>query len=157
MLRHLEGFHMHIDGCAHCAGDAENRLFEGHGWRVVLVRETGFEGWCRVIWDDHVSELTDLSTDDRLTVFSAVVAVETALRLELSPTKINIASLGTGAPHLHFHVIPRFSDDPTFPEPVWLPPQHSNNRVLPEGFEQRMRDHLAKALQENPAQAQQID
>jgi diadenosine tetraphosphate (Ap4A) HIT family hydrolase len=44
----------------------------------------------------------------------------------LQPDKINLASLGNVVPHLHWHVIPRFADDPHFPNPVWG---------------QRLRDH----------------
>jgi diadenosine tetraphosphate (Ap4A) HIT family hydrolase len=50
---------------------------------------------------------------------STVYAVEDALRAILLPHKINLASLGNQVPHLHWHVIPRFEDDPHFPQPVW--------------------------------------
>jgi diadenosine tetraphosphate (Ap4A) HIT family hydrolase len=137
---------MQLGECAHCAGAGEDRLWEGPDQRIVLVHDTGFEGWCRVIWNAHVSELTDLSEEDRKRVFDAVVALEEALRAELDPWKINIASLGTGVPHLHFHVIPRFRDDPTFPDPVWLPPKHESDRELPDGFAERMKQRLTEAL-----------
>ena len=137
---------MLLEGCAHCAGAGEDRLWEDARQRIVLVHGTGFEGWCRVIWNTHVSELTDLASDDRKAVLNAVIALEVALRAELSPWKINIAALGTGAPHLHFHVIPRFKDDPTFPDPVWLQPRRQSERRLPDGFAERMRDRLAAAL-----------
>lgn len=135
-----------VAGCAHCAGAGEDRLWEGDKFRVVLVRDSGFAGWCRVVWHEHVAELTDLPVDERQIVFNAVVAVELALRSELAPAKINIASLGTAMPHLHFHMIPRFSDDPTFPEPVWLPPVRQSSRELPVGFDDNMRRGLADAL-----------
>ncbi|MGO7836760.1 HIT family protein [Rhizobium johnstonii] len=133
-------------GCAHCEAKGEDRLWQGSEFRVVLVHDTGFDGWCRVIWNKHVSELTDLSEDNRHTILEAVVALEEALRAELAPFKINIASLGTGAPHLHFHVIPRFEDDPTFPDPVWLAPSKASSRPLPEGFHDRMRGRLVDRL-----------
>jgi diadenosine tetraphosphate (Ap4A) HIT family hydrolase len=50
---------------------------------------------------------------------AAVLAVEDALRDVLQPAKINLASFGNVVPHLHWHVIPRFADDPHFPEPLW--------------------------------------
>jgi diadenosine tetraphosphate (Ap4A) HIT family hydrolase len=45
--------------------------------------------------------------------------VERALRAVMQPHKINVASLGNLTPHLHWHVIPRYEDDPHFPRPVW--------------------------------------
>jgi len=37
----------------------------------------------------------------------------------MQPTKINLASLGNQVPHLHWHIIPRYEDDPFFPESIW--------------------------------------
>jgi diadenosine tetraphosphate (Ap4A) HIT family hydrolase len=142
----VEELIMASQDCAHCLGLDEHRLWEGAQHRIVLVDDTGFEGWCRIIWNDHVSELTDLSGEDRQTLFTALLALEEAMRAELQPWKINIASLGTGAPHLHFHVVPRFQDDPTFPDPVWLPPQRQSGRTLPDGFVERMVQRLAQSL-----------
>jgi diadenosine tetraphosphate (Ap4A) HIT family hydrolase len=48
-----------------------------------------------------------------------VFKVESALRKSLAPVKMNIASLGNLTPHLHWHVIPRYVEDPTFPKPIW--------------------------------------
>jgi diadenosine tetraphosphate (Ap4A) HIT family hydrolase len=63
--------------------------------------------------------MTDLAEDERDAVMRAVYAVELALRALIAPDKINLASLGNVVPHLHWHVIPRFRDDPHFPSPVW--------------------------------------
>jgi diadenosine tetraphosphate (Ap4A) HIT family hydrolase len=133
-------------GCAHCKGADEDRLWADETCRVVLVHETGFEGWCRVIWHDHIRELSDLTPKQRDHVMAVVSAVETGLIAKLAPVKINIASLGTAAPHLHFHVIPRFVDDPAFPDPVWLPAKRTSSRKLPDGFAQSMAIHLQQQL-----------
>jgi diadenosine tetraphosphate (Ap4A) HIT family hydrolase len=76
-----------------------------------------------VIWQAHVKEMTDLSEDDRLRFMEVVFAVESVLREQLAPAKINLASLGNVVPHLHWHVIPRYADDPHFPQPIWGPAQ----------------------------------
>ena len=131
-----------IDSCPHCAAAGEDRLWEGEKYRVVLVHQPGFPGWCRVIWNTHVGELTDLSANDRLDFLGATMLVEELLRRELKPRKINLASLGTGMPHLHFHIIPRFQDDPTFPDPVWLPPVRESPRQLPLNFSAAIRAGL---------------
>jgi diadenosine tetraphosphate (Ap4A) HIT family hydrolase len=51
-----------------------------------------------------------------------VYRVELALREVMRPAKVNVASLGNVVPHLHWHVIPRFTDDAHFPSPVWAAP-----------------------------------
>jgi len=88
---------------------------------VIIVDDAAHPGFCRVIWNDHVKEMSDLSPEDRLTINEAVYQVELALVGVMKPHKVNLASLGNMVPHLHWHVIPRFEDDAQFPNPVWAP------------------------------------
>jgi diadenosine tetraphosphate (Ap4A) HIT family hydrolase len=94
-------------------------LYRNDQLSVILVDDAAYPGFCRVIWNEHVKEMSDLSQVDRMTLNEAVVQVELALREVLQPLKVNVASLGNMTPHLHWHVIPRFSDDAHFPNPVW--------------------------------------
>ena len=86
---------------------------------VILVDDAAYPGFCRVIWNAHVKEMSDLAPPDRMLLNDAVWHVELALRDVLAPGKVNVASLGNMTPHLHWHVIPRFADDAHFPNPVW--------------------------------------
>jgi diadenosine tetraphosphate (Ap4A) HIT family hydrolase len=105
--------------CELCTTTGGAVLWEDQCCRVVQVNEPGYPGFCRVIWKSHVREMTDLSSADRAHCMDVVFAVERALREVLSPTKINLASLGNMVAHVHWHVIPRFADDPHFPQPIW--------------------------------------
>lgn len=112
-------------GCELCDADG-GRLVLADAWlRVVLVDDARFPGFARVIWNDHVREMSDLDADARRRLLAAVHAVEQAQRDVLAPTKINLASLGNVTPHVHWHVIPRFADDSHFPQPVWGEPQRT--------------------------------
>jgi diadenosine tetraphosphate (Ap4A) HIT family hydrolase len=86
---------------------------------VILVDDAGNPGFVRVIWKEHVREMSDLPDADRLAVNDAVWRVELAVRAAMAPHKVNVASLGNVVPHLHWHVIPRYADDAHFPGPVW--------------------------------------
>ena len=105
--------------CELCDGPGGAVLWRDERCRVVHVEEAGYPGFCRVIWNAHVSEMTDLAEDDRAHLMKIVYALEAVLRERLQPDKINLASLGNMTPHLHWHVIPRFRDDPHFPNPIW--------------------------------------
>lgn len=105
--------------CELCAQDGGNVLARNALLRVVQVDDLDYPGLCRVIVNTHVRELTDLSQEDFLQVMEAVRTVERAQRSVLQPHKINVASLGNLTPHLHWHLIPRFSDDAHFPQPIW--------------------------------------
>lgn len=132
--------------CAYCNPNDEIVLWQGPVCRVVLVNEPGFSGWCRVIWTDHRRELSDLSEGERAHLMSIVAGVERALIAHLNPAKMNIAALGTAAPHLHFHVIPRFPDDPTFPDPVWVARKRDDVLSTPEGLAEKLSAHFSETF-----------
>lgn len=110
---------MTTPGCALCSEDGGEVVFRNDALRVVLIDDANYPGFCRVIWNAHVSEMTDLPPPDRSVLMRTVCQVEIALREVLRPEKINLASLGNLVPHLHWHLIPRFADDAHFPHPVW--------------------------------------
>lgn len=108
--------------CELCSTTAEILLWHGQDCRVILVENTDYPGFCRVIWNDHIQEMTDLSPHKRTVLMDTVFAVESAIRKVMQPEKINLASLGNMVPHLHWHVIPRYADDSHFPNPIWAAP-----------------------------------
>jgi diadenosine tetraphosphate (Ap4A) HIT family hydrolase len=111
--------------CPLCQPDRETVLWQDRLARVVLVDDPAYPGFCRVIWQTHVAEMTDLAPAQRRHLMGLVWGVETVLRQALQPAKINLASLGNQVPHLHWHVIPRWQDDPHFPDPIWAPPRRA--------------------------------
>lgn len=110
---------MSTPACELCTQPGGRLLHDDGRLRAVLVDEPDYPGFVRVIWNAHVRELTDLAAADLDHLVRAVTAVERALRSVMQPHKLNVASLGNLTPHLHWHVIPRFEDDPHFPRPVW--------------------------------------
>lgn len=132
--------------CPFCTGAGGEVVWQDARLRVVLAEEAGYPGFCRVIWQAHVKEMSDLARDERRHLMDVVFALEQALRGLMQPDKINLASLGNQVPHLHWHVIPRFLDDPHFPAPVWAPPvRPAHPRPPPEIG--RLRQALEDALQ----------
>ena len=105
-------------GCELC-DLAAPAVWAGEKFSVIIVDDASYPGFCRVIWHDHVREMSDLAPADRLLVNEAVFQVEAAVREVMQPLKVNVASLGNVVPHLHWHIIPRYADDAHFPAPVW--------------------------------------
>ena len=109
-------------GCDLCDNLGGLLLRETPEFRIVLVQGAdgqNYPGFCRVIWNTHIKEMTDLPQAAQIRLFSAVLAVEKILRDVFNPHKINLASLGNMTPHMHWHIIPRYTDDATFPNPIW--------------------------------------
>ena len=116
---------MKVADCELCKSDGGTIVLANEWLRVTLVDEPDYPGYVRVIWNDHVREMSELQDDQRLKLMRTVFAVELAQREVLAPLKINLASLGNMTPHLHWHVIARFADDLHYPQPVWGAPQRT--------------------------------
>jgi len=131
--------------CELCQSPGGEVVFQGIQLRVVLVDDANYPGFCRVIWRDHVAEVTDLPELDRMLLMDVLWQVETVVRAVMQPLKINLASLGNMVPHLHWHVIPRYADDAHFPAPVWTVAQRETPQdVL--GQRRALRPALRDAL-----------
>jgi diadenosine tetraphosphate (Ap4A) HIT family hydrolase len=107
-----------MTGCELCNLGAPV-VWRGPKFSVIVVDDASYPGFCRVIWNEHVREMSDLAKEDRLLLNEAVFQLEEAVREVMQPLKVNVASLGNVVPHLHWHVIPRYADDAHFPAPVW--------------------------------------
>ncbi|WAC72896.1 HIT family protein [Roseateles sp. SL47] len=120
--------------CPLCRDAGGHLVASAARWRVIRAAEPDFPAFYRVIWTDHVAEFSDLTPLDREACMAVVLAVEQALRQHLTPTKINLATLGNVVPHLHWHVIARFDWDSHFPNPVW----GERRRTLPQDAASRL-------------------
>jgi diadenosine tetraphosphate (Ap4A) HIT family hydrolase len=114
--------------CELCDKVGGKLLWQSELCRVVLVEDPHYGGFCRVILNRHIKEMTDLDTYQRTKLMVTVFAVEAAVRAIVQPDKINLASLGNVVPHLHWHVIPRFEDDRHFPNPIWGEAKHEGEK-----------------------------
>jgi diadenosine tetraphosphate (Ap4A) HIT family hydrolase len=133
--------------CVFCSTPGGVVLHAEPAARVVWPQEPEQPGLLRVIATTHARELTDLERPIRERVFTLVCAAETALRALLSPSKVNVASLGNLVPHVHWHVIPRFADDAHFPQPIWAAKQREvAPYVVPSTFAATVRGALAREL-----------
>ena len=118
-----------VAGCELCELSAPTVVDNGK-FAVILVDDANYPGFARVIWKDHVREVSDLADADRLLLNDAVYRLELAVREVMQPLKVNVASLGNVVPHLHWHVIPRYADDAHFPAPVWAQAQRTTDEAV---------------------------
>lgn len=133
--------------CPLCDTPGGQLLWRDDFCRVVLADEPDYPGFLRVILNAHIREMTDLPVPDRQRLMEMTWAAEAALRDVLAPDKINLASLGNVVPHLHWHVIPRWTDDPKFPDSIWsVARRESPGRAAPPGLGTAIALRLAAAL-----------
>ena len=112
-------------GCPLCEADGGELVWMGDRARVILVEHDRFPGFCRIVWNDHAAELTDLDDGDQAWLMRLVARVERVVREVMTPDKVNLAAFGNMVPHLHWHIIPRYRWDTHFPEAIWAAPQRA--------------------------------
>jgi diadenosine tetraphosphate (Ap4A) HIT family hydrolase len=133
--------------CPLCDTPGGDLLWQDDFCRVVRVTDTpDYPGFCRVILNRHVAEMTDLAPAERSRLMMTVMKVEQALRDLMRPDKINLAALGNVVPHVHWHVIPRFVDDPHFPNPIWGARLRTTPHAVPAEFDARLTRAISRAM-----------
>ena len=105
------------ENCAYCA---EGELVEKFGVKidelpaskVYLFKEQSHRGRVIVASKRHVSEMIDLDRRERQAFMDDVAKVASALRTVFNPQKINYGAYGDTGCHLHFHLVPKYANDP---------------------------------------------
>ena len=134
--------------CELCTQPGGTLLWQSANCRVIRVADPHYPGFCRVIWKDHVREMTDLDPAARNELMQVVFAVEQVVRTLFAPHKINLASFGNMVPHVHWHIIPRWTDDRHFPEPVWGTVQREGGGPRPQVSDDKLAQAIRRALGE---------
>jgi diadenosine tetraphosphate (Ap4A) HIT family hydrolase len=124
--------------CRRWDDDAELRVTELEHSFVLLNRDQFFPGYTLLFTKLHVTELFHLDRAARSGLMEEVSRVAEALFTLFQPDKINYELLGNMVPHIHWHLVPRRSDEPLWPRPIWSEP-HNELLLSPEEYRERIR------------------
>jgi diadenosine tetraphosphate (Ap4A) HIT family hydrolase len=107
---------MKDNNCAYCVeGDLLAnfgiKICELESSTVILFKEQSHKGRVIVAHKRHVSEITELTTDERNLFFTEINLVANALHTAFSPDKLNYGAYGDNGKHLHFHLVPKYKDE----------------------------------------------
>ena len=128
-----------VAGCPMCSrweDHYELRIAELEHSFVVLNRDQFFPGYTLLFTKQHVTELFHLDHTVRAGLMEEVSTVAKALHALFQPDKINYELLGNMVPHMHWHLVPRFTTDPLWPRPIWA---ESHDEVTLSAEEYRRR------------------
>ncbi|WP_312372468.1 HIT family protein [Lachnoclostridium sp.] len=79
--------------------------------KVYLFKEQSHKGRCIVASKYHVSEMIELSEEERNAFFADVNKVANAIHNAFHPDKVNYGAYGDTGHHLHFHLVPKYKDE----------------------------------------------
>ena len=101
--------------CGYCVGGAPLASFgikicDLSVSQLILFKEQSHPGRCIVAYKDHVSEMVNLSDEERNAFFADVNRAAKAIHAAFHPDKVNYGAYGDTGCHLHFHLVPKYKD-----------------------------------------------
>ncbi|MBY0517864.1 MAG: HIT family protein [Bacteriovoracaceae bacterium] len=103
-----------------------------HSW-WLLGEHQYYQGYSVLLVKGHVREMTDFSSQVASEVFSELLKAHSVIERVFKPHKMNLCSLGNVVDHLHWHLFPRYADDPRRENPPWLQMQDfASKNISPE-------------------------
>jgi len=123
------------DGCVFCKCSIrcdDYIVFEGKTCFVMLNRYPYVNGHLMIIPERHVGDIAELTSEERIEIFTLLDASIKVMKEAMNPQGFNIGmnlgkAAGAGiAEHAHVHVIPRWEGDTNFMSVV------GHVRVIPE-------------------------
>jgi diadenosine tetraphosphate (Ap4A) HIT family hydrolase len=89
-----------------------------------------FKGYSLVLYKEHVRELHELPADVQSELFAEVMVATRALVAAYQPWKMNHACYGNADEHIHWHILPRYADDPDRIRPPFLHGSEFKNHLI---------------------------
>ena len=86
---------------------------------AVLADNQHYRGYTIFVAKQCVPELHDLAPAVRARFLEEMAQVAEAMFRASQPRKLNYELLGNSVTHLHWHLFPRYADDPNPLWPVW--------------------------------------
>ena len=75
---------------------------------LILFKEQSKPGRVIVAYKDHVSEIVDISEEERNLFMADVTRAAKALHAAFHPNKVNYGAYGDTGCHLHMHLVPKY-------------------------------------------------
>ncbi len=102
-----------MQNCGYCQG---GKLLAKFGIKIcdldvsqlILFKEQSKPGRVIVAYKDHVSEIVNISEEERNRFFADVTRAAKALHAAFHPKKVNYGAYGDTGCHLHFHLVPKY-------------------------------------------------
>lgn len=111
--------------------------------QLILFKEQSKKGRCIVAYKDHVSEIVNISDDERNKFFADVNRVAKAIHKVFKPDKLNYGAYGDTGCHLHVHLCPKYKDGDEWGGTFTMNP---NKTYLTEAEYEKMIEDIKNAL-----------
>src|SRR5947208_2699181 len=86
---------------------------------AILAPDQYYRGYTLVVSKTHATELYHLDERESTQYFRDMLRVAAAVAAAFRPRKMNYEVLGNTVAHLHWHLFPRYDEDPNPKRPTW--------------------------------------
>jgi diadenosine tetraphosphate (Ap4A) HIT family hydrolase len=116
-------------------------------YSYLLVGDHQFhKGYCVLIFKQHVRELHELDPEVQSALFAELMTATKAIAKTFAPWKMNHSCYGNQAPHIHWHIFPRYDTEPDHLNQPWLHAdqfkQHEIDAAQAREIAQKVRRNL---------------
>ena len=113
---------------------------------LILGDAQFYRGYCVLLAKHHVTEPHLMLRGEAHELLDELLAAGRALANVVKPFKLNYECLGNQEPHVHWHVFPRYADDPMRSQPVWLRPEHERKVTLDDSARRELIRSIGSEL-----------
>ncbi len=127
------------EDCDFCQGMGHDRnrygarILQGQYVDAYLQSADVQPGYALSIWKGrHIVEPIELTDEEAAGYWLETLQVARAIITFYSPLKLNYQTLGNTSPHLHTHLLPRYTEDPRPGQPFPLLAREGDQTQIPE-------------------------
>ena len=139
---------MKDQNCGYCMG---GEILAGFGIKIcdlqvsqlILFKEQSHPGRVIVAYKDHISELVDITPEERALFMEDIAKAAKAIHKVFKPDKVNYGAYGDGGCHLHFHLVPKYQGEFEWGTPFAMNP---GQKFLTEAEYAEMIEKIRAAL-----------
>ena len=81
---------------------------------LYLFKEQTYAGRCVLAYKGHQNHLTELDDKELALYMKDIARAAKAIMKAVNPDKINYGAYSDKLPHLHFHLVPKYQDGPSW-------------------------------------------
>ena len=127
--------------CQSLGQDQHLVYYETKTSQAKLNPDQVFRGYTFLTLKQHAEHIHLLPSRIQKLFLEDMLQVAAGLAKALNPDRLNYELLGNAQPHLHWHIVPRYTNDPMWGRPIWAG-NRPRKRLTREDY-----DQLKKTIQ----------
>jgi diadenosine tetraphosphate (Ap4A) HIT family hydrolase len=142
---------MILETCKLCR-PSKGVILRAQYWTVVLNENQTLLGRCYFALNRHETDALATTMEEQAELFDLMRDVKTALDALFSPNHYNYVMLMNTEPHVHSHIVPRYSSERVFSGEVFVDGQLGDHydpsavKVLADDIFQELTDAISGAM-----------